>query len=67
MTVSKMVHVIAGTFILTSVALAHFVNINWLWFTVFVGANLLQSGITNWCMLSTILKKAGLPEETSSC
>ena len=67
MTVSKMVHILAGAFILASLALAHFVNPNWLWFTAFVGANLFQSGLTNWCMLSKILKKAGLPEETSSC
>jgi DUF2892 family protein len=67
MTVSKMVHIIAGTFILASLVLAHYVSPKWLWFTAFVGANLLQSGLTNWCMLSKILKKTGLPEESTSC
>ena len=63
MTVEKMVHIVAGTFILTSLALAHFVNPKWLWFTAFVGANLLQSGITGWCLMNIILKKLGLPEQ----
>jgi hypothetical protein len=63
MTVEKMVHVIAGTFILASLALAHFVNPNWLWFTAFVGANLLQSGLTGWCLMNNILKRLGVPEQ----
>lgn len=63
MTVEKMVHIIAGTFILGSLALAHYVNPKWLWFTVFVGANLFQSGLTGWCLLNQILKKMGLPEQ----
>ena len=55
-------HIIAGAFILASLALAHYVSPKWLWFTAFVGANLFQSGFTNWCLLATILKKAGLKE-----
>jgi len=51
---------IAGGFILLSILLAHFVNPNWIWFTVFVGANLLQSAFTKWCMLCIILKKLGI-------
>jgi len=51
---------IAGGFILLSILLAHFVNPNWIWFTVFVGANLLQSAFTKWCMLGIILKKLGI-------
>lgn len=51
---------IAGGFILLSVLLAHFVNPNWIWFTVFVGANLLQSAFTKWCMLGIILKELGV-------
>ena len=62
MTVDRIVHIVAGTFILGSLALAKFHNPNWIWFTVFVGANLLQSGITNWCLMSTILRKLGVPE-----
>ena len=51
---------IAGSFILISLILAHFVNPNWIWFTVFVGANLLQSAFTKWCLLGIILKKIGV-------
>ena len=55
MNVDRIVHTVAGTFILASLALAKFHNPNWIWFTVFVGANLLQSGLTNWCLMSTLL------------
>lgn len=51
---------IAGSFILISLLLAHFINPNWIWFTVFVGANLLQSAFTKWCLLGIILKKIGV-------
>lgn len=47
----------AGFFILVSVALAHFVDPRWLWFTAFVGLNLLQSAFTNWCPMMSILRK----------
>ncbi len=49
---------IAGVFVLISLLLAHFVHPGWLWFTAFVGANLLQSAFTNWCPMISILKKA---------
>ena len=62
MTVDRLIHIIAGFFILGSLALAHYVNPNWLWFTAFVGANLLQSGFTKWCLMATILRKLGVPE-----
>lgn len=51
---------IAGTFILVSLVLAHYVNPNWIWFTAFVGANLLQSSFSKWCMLGIILNKLGV-------
>ena len=65
MTTWQVVRIVAGSFILLSLALGVpgsplFVNANWLWFTVFVGANLLQSGLTKWCMMETILRKLGL-------
>ncbi len=60
MKMEDMIRVIAGSLILISLALAHFVNIHWLWFTVFVGANLLQSGITKWCLMEDILAKFGV-------
>lgn len=58
--IDKYIKAIAGSFILISLLLAHFVNPNWLWFTAFVGANLLQSAFTNWCLMGIILKKLGV-------
>lgn len=60
MKMENMIRVIAGSFILISLALAHWVHPNWIWFTVFVGANLLQSGITKWCLMEKILTKLGV-------
>ncbi len=51
---------VAGVFILASVALGVWVNPWWFAFTAFVGLNLLQSAFTKWCPMITILKKAGL-------
>jgi hypothetical protein len=59
MSVERIVLAVAGTFILLSLALAHYHNPNWLWFTAFVGANLLQSAFTGFCPMATILKKLG--------
>jgi hypothetical protein len=65
MTSWQLVRIFAGIFILLSLALGVqgsplFVNANWLWFTAFVGANLLQSGLTRWCLMETILRKLGV-------
>ena len=51
---------IAGAFLLISLLLAHYLSPNWLWFSAFIGANLLQSAFTNWCPMMTILNKCGL-------
>jgi hypothetical protein len=59
MTSWQLTRVIAGTLILLSLALAITVNINWLWFTAFIGVNLLQSGITRWCLMENIMRKLG--------
>lgn len=59
----RIIRAIAGTFILGSIALAVFVNIHWLWFTAFVGANLLQSSMTKWCLMEDILRKLGVGKE----
>lgn len=59
---NRIIRAIAGTFILVSVLLAIYVNQNWLWFTVFVGANLLQSSITKWCLMEDILRKFGVKD-----
>lgn len=57
---NRVLHAIAGSMIMISLLLAVYVNINWLWLTAFVGANLFQSSITNWCLMNDILAKFGL-------
>jgi hypothetical protein len=57
----------AGTFILVSLALAHYHSPNWLWFTAFVGFNLLQSSFTNFCPLEMMLKQCGVGRDAGSC
>ena len=59
---NRFVRGIAGIFILISLLLAIYVNQNWLWFTAFVGANLLQSSITKWCLMDDILTKLGVKD-----
>lgn len=60
MTMEQYIRAIAGTFILISLALGHFVSPYWYLFTAFVGANLLQSAFTGWCLMETILGKLGV-------
>lgn len=67
MNINRTVRVMAGFFVLLSIALGApaspvYVSTYWLWFTVFVGANLFQSGLTNWCLMDIILKKLGVRE-----
>lgn len=57
MTVERCLRGIAGFFIIVSVLLAHFYSPYWLFFTGFVGLNLLQSAFTDWCPMMVILKK----------
>jgi hypothetical protein len=64
MTMDRKIRVIAGTFVLASLALAHWVSPWWLLFTAFVGLNLLQSGLTRWCLMEDILRWTGLHKET---
>ena len=63
MTVDRTVRIM----VLISVALTTYVDDNWMWLTVFVGFNLMQSGLTNICPLASILKKMGVPEGKSCC
>jgi len=66
MNTNRAIRIIAGGFIMLSVALSAIYNgvdlsrPTWLWFTLFVGVNLFQSGITRWCLMETILKKTGM-------
>lgn len=59
---NRIVRAVAGSFILISLLLAVYVNQNWLWFTAFVGLNLLQSSITRWCLMDDILAKLGVKD-----
>ncbi|WP_291993491.1 DUF2892 domain-containing protein [Candidatus Accumulibacter sp. ACC003] len=73
MTTDRAVRIMAGSFILISLALGVeasplFVSGNFLWFTVFVGANLLQSGFTRFCPAESIMVKLGMKRlDDSSC
>jgi len=66
MTTGRAIRIIAGSFILLSILLAWLFNDvpldkpTWLWFTLFVGINLLQSGITRWCLMESILRRVGM-------
>lgn len=54
---NRYIRAIAGIFIIISALLSIYVHENWIWFTVFVGVNLLQSAITKWCLMEDILQK----------
>ncbi|CAB1368022.1 YgaP family membrane protein [Denitratisoma oestradiolicum] len=71
MNTERLIRIFAGAFILISLTLAHLYGqadlskLSWLWFTVFVGANLFQSGFTCFCPLEMILLKLGVPRGSS--
>jgi hypothetical protein len=60
MTIERTLRLIAGLFVLGSLALGHWMNEYWYLFTAFVGLNLFQSGFTNWCLMMTFLRKLGV-------
>ena len=65
MTTNRLIRMFAGSFVLLSLALGVqgsplFVSANWLWFTAFVGANLLQGSFTRLCPLESVLKRIGV-------
>ncbi len=62
MTVERYLRLMAGSFILLTLALGHWVSPYWYLFTAFVGLNLFQSAFTNWCPAMTILRKLGVPD-----
>ena len=55
--INRIIRAITGSFVILSVLLGMYVNENWFWFTIFVGANLLQSSFTKWCLMEDILRK----------
>lgn len=62
MTIHRYLRLIAGAFVLLSLSLGYFVDQRWYLFTAFVGLNLFQSALSDWCPMMTILKKLGLRE-----
>ncbi|MFQ5509573.1 MAG: DUF2892 domain-containing protein [Leptospirillia bacterium] len=66
MTVDEGLRLVAGAFLLISLLLAVYVNQNWLWFSAFIGVNLVQSAFTRWCPMMAILRKAGMPDTRKS-
>jgi len=66
MTVERYLRGIAGFFVLVSALLAHYHSAYWLFFTGFVGLNLLQSAFTNWCPMMDILKRVGVKSQVSA-
>jgi hypothetical protein len=62
----QIIRVVAGTFVLTSLALGWWVSPYFFLFTVFVGLNLLQSGLTKWCLMDDILKKLKLGSDSQT-
>jgi hypothetical protein len=66
MTVERALRLIAGAFVLLTLALGHWASPYWYWGTAFVGLNLLQSGLTDWCPMMDLLRRMGVPREAGS-
>lgn len=66
-TVDQWVFRLAGLFVLASLALSQFHSVHWLWFTAFVGANMLQASFTGFCPLAMILQKLGIESGAAFC
>ena len=62
MKVERMLRLIAGLFVVASVALGMLVDQRWYWFTAFIGVNLFQSAFTQWCPMMTLLRKFGVQD-----
>ena len=60
MTLERYIRLIAGTFVLVSLALGYWISPYWWLFTAFVGVNLFQSALTGWCLMEDILRKLGV-------
>lgn len=61
--INRYIRAIAGIFVIASVLLGMYVNANWFWFSLFVGANLLQSAFTRWCLMEDIIRKLGVKDK----
>jgi hypothetical protein len=61
MTIERALRLIAGAFVIASVLLSIYAHPAFIWFTLFVGVNLFQSGLTNWCPMMAFLRRGGVP------
>ncbi len=59
---NRIIFFVAGAFVLTGILLSHYTHPNWIWLSVFVGVNMLQSAFTNFCPLEKILTAVGVKE-----
>lgn len=62
MKVNQALRLVAGLMILLSLGLTYFVHPNWIYFTIFIAMNLIQSAFTDWCPVMTILRTSGLED-----
>lgn len=62
MNINQGLRLVAGIMILVSLALTYFVHANWIYFTIFIAVNLIQSSFTNWCPMMTIMRKMGMQD-----
>lgn len=66
MTVDRYIRLIAGTFVLASLLLGYFISPYWFLFTAFVALNLMQSALTDWCPMMSVLRWLGAKDGSSS-
>ena len=67
MKTESLIRIVAGSMVLFSLALAHFVSPWWLFLTAFVGVNLIQSAFTGFCPAEIFIKKLGIAKDSASC
>jgi hypothetical protein len=66
MTVERGLRLMAGVMVLLSLALTYYVSHYWVWLIVFIGLNLFQSALTNWCPAIPILRAIGMKDASCS-
>ncbi len=62
MNINQALRLVAGIMLIVSLTLTYFVHINWVFFTMFIAVNLIQSAFTNWCLMITIMRKMGMQD-----
>ena len=62
MTIEPMIRLVGGSFVAASVLLGMYVHPYFLWFTLFVGLNLVQSAFTGWCPMMSLLRQMGVKD-----